>query len=395
VRMIGAVISVDAYKNAEAALRETDRRKDEFLAMLAHELRNPLAPLRNGLQVLNLIGSKDEAAQKTREMMGRQVESLVRLVDDLLDVSRVSRGKLQLHKRVVDLKVVVLLAVENCRAIIDDRRHELQLSLPEAPLPVEVDPLRLSQVVVNLLNNAAKFTPRGGRIGLTIEPGADASEVVLRVRDNGIGIAPEMLPQIFDLFIQADPTVSRAEGGLGIGLTLVRSLVEMHGGRLHAASDGLGRGCEITVRLPLFKGESEPAAPPEVAGETPAPTRPALRILVVDDNRDAGESLTDLLRLLGHDVRQEWDGPQAVAAAVEFLPDLILLDLGMPGMSGFEVAEELRSRPALQKARLVALTGYGSPEDRSQSQAAGFHHHLVKPVELAVLEPILASIAAG
>jgi PAS domain S-box-containing protein len=382
-----------AAERTTAVLRETDRRKDEFLAMLAHELRNPLAPLRNGIQVLSLVGGQDPTADKTREMMSRQVESLIRLVDDLLDVSRVSQGKIQLQKEPAELCQVVAGALESCRPVIDERGHQLEVELPEEPLPVVIDAVRISQVVINLLNNAAKFTPPGGRIGLSLERIGEAKDAVVKIRDSGIGIAPEMLPRIFGLFAQADPSVSRSEGGLGIGLTLARRLVEMHGGRLHAESAGLGKGSEFVVRIPLSMGEAVPG------GERPAIEGPqrssSLRILVVDDNRDAGESLSILLRLFGHEVRQAFDGPHAVTVAEDFGPDVVLLDIGMPGMSGYEVAEELQARPALANARLIALTGYGSAEDRSRSHAAGFHAHLVKPVELAALEPILAAIPAA
>jgi CheY-like chemotaxis protein len=372
-------------------LREADRRKDEFLAMLAHELRNPLAPLSHGLEVLNRIGPREPAAQKACQMMSRQVQSLIRLVDDLLDVSRVSQGKIQLQRELIPLRQVVSRAIESSRPFIDERRHQLEVTLPEDPLWIDADPVRVPQVVINLLNNAAKFTPPGGRLAIAIEKAADSPHALVRIRDSGIGISADMMARIFDLFIQADPTVSRAEGGLGIGLTLSRRLVEMHGGSLHAQSAGLGQGSEFVIRFPLSAqaGESGREAGPRAAA--PARAKP-LRLLIVDDNRDAGESLAVLLRILGHDVRQVFDGQKAVALAAEFVPDVVLLDIGMPGMSGYEVAAELQALPALSHTRLVALTGYGSAEDRTRTREAGFHHHLVKPLELAALEPILLAL---
>ena len=378
-----------AAEQAAAVLREADRRKDEFLAMLAHELRNPLASLRSGLQVLNVIGSPNLEPRRTREMMGRQVENLVRLVDDLLDVGRVTQGKIRLQLDVADLTTVALRAVESCRAAFDERGQRLHLALPDAPVPVEVDLVRAAQVLINLLSNSCKFTPQGGQVWLAVE--RDGGSGVVRVRDTGRGIAAEMLPKVFELFMQADPSASRIEGGLGIGLTLSRRLMEMHGGSLTAASAGLGHGSEFTARFPLAAAPEKPLVSTTAqAGRTPPPRR----ILIVDDNQDAAESLAMLLELMGHVVRQAHDGMQALAAAHEFIPDLVLLDIGLPGMSGYDVAHALRGHPLFRETRLIALTGYGSDEDRHRSRAAGFHHHLVKPVELAALEPILAATPA-
>jgi PAS domain S-box-containing protein len=388
--LVQAQAARNAAEQAAAVLRETDRRKDEFLAMLAHELRNPLASLRTGLQVLNRINSQEPNVQQTRAMMERQVENLVRLVDDLLDVGRVTQGKIKLQKERTDLSAIVARALETSRPIIAARGLSLEVFLAEAPLPVEADMMRAAQVLINLLNNAAKFTPQGGSIRLTVERTGDMG--VVRVKDSGVGIAPEMLPKVFDLFMQADPTASRTEGGLGIGLTLSRRLMELHGGSLEAASAGLGQGSEFTARFPLATTEAPASA--ETARPAPAKKGPAVprRILIVDDNRDAANSLGLLLKLLGHEVRQTYDGRQALEVAAEFLPEVVLLDIGLPGMSGYAVAAEMRAQPALQQVRLVALTGYGSDDDRHRSRAAGFHDHLVKPVDLPALEMLLAAL---
>jgi PAS domain S-box-containing protein len=383
-----------AAERASEALREADRRKDEFLAMLGHELRNPLAPIRNGLQVLNLIDATEPEAQQTRAMMGRQVDNLVRMVDDLLDVGRVTQGKIKLQKERTDLKAVLTRAVESCRGFVDEHGHRLVVTLPDEPLPVEADVIRVAQVVINLLNNAAKFTPRGGTVSLSAERDAGADQAVVRVRDSGVGIAPGMLPKVFDLFAQVDPTVARSEGGLGIGLTLARRLVEMHGGSLEAASAGLGHGSEFIVRLPLAPG-SATADGARPAGE-PATGRahvPGRRILIVDDNRDSAESLAVLLRLLGHDVHLAYDGTQALQVAADFVPEMVLLDIGLPGTSGYEVARDLWSQAALRDVRVVALSGYGSADDRQRSLDAGFYEHLVKPVDIGVLESLLAAMS--
>jgi signal transduction histidine kinase/CheY-like chemotaxis protein len=390
----------DAERAARAAAEQVnevlvaaDRRKDEFLAMLGHELRNPLAPLRNGIRVLNLIGSNAPAAQQVREMMTRQLESLARLVDDLLDVSRVSHGKIELKKERTDLKLVVLRAVESCRTIIDGRDQRLELDLPDEPVSVVADTVRLIQVVSNLLNNAAKFTPRGGRIDLTAAADPASGQATVSVRDNGQGIAPEMLARVFELFAQADPSASRTEGGLGIGLTLARRVVEMHGGTLEVASDGLGRGSEFVIRLALAApdektGGGQPQRPPDAD----CAHLPRRSILVVDDNCDSATSLTVLLRLLGHDVRDANDGLQTLRILENFVPDLLLLDLGLPGMDGFEVANQLRSQARFRDLRIVALSGYGGALDRERSRDAGFDEHLVKPIDFAALQSILSSL---
>ena len=392
-RFLEEQVARTAAESTAAALREADRRKDEFLAILAHELRNPLGPLRNGIQLLSLAGPLEPGMRETHEMMARQVENLVRLVDDLLDVGRVTQGMIKLRKERVDARVIVSRAVESCRDFVSERDHRLEVDLPEDLLPVEVDMVRMAQVVVNLLKNAAKFTPPGGRIRIAAERMPDSDEALIRVRDSGQGISPDMLSKVFDLFVQADSTASRTEEGLGIGLTLARYLTELHGGSLNAASAGLGQGSEFVIRFPLAPGAKPPAPRPSSgaagAGE---PKKPAHRILIVDDNRDAASSLARLLRLWGHEVREANDGPTALSAAAEFRPALILLDIGLPGMNGYEIATQLRSDARFRDARVIALSGYGSEQDRARSQAAGFDAHLVKPVELGLLESALASL---
>jgi PAS domain S-box-containing protein len=374
-------------KRAEEALKEADRRKDEFLAMLAHELRNPLAPISNALHLMHLPGADPRPAFA---MIERQVEHMVRLVDDLLDVSRITRGQIELRRERVDLGAVVVRAVEGSRPLIEARRHALEMRLPDDPLLVDGDPVRLAQVVWNLLNNAAKYTPEGGRITLTVERAA--GEAVVRVRDTGMGIPANMLVKVFDLFTQVDRTLDRAEGGLGIGLTLVRRLTEMHGGTVEVHSAGPGQGSEFVVRLPAAGGA--PAEAPAGGAASP-PGRPprGQRVLLVDDNRDSADSLAMLLRLLGHDVRTAYEGRQALAVAGAYQPDLVLLDIGLPGLNGYEVARQLRATSGTRRPVLVALTGYGSDEDRRQAQAAGFDHHLIKPVDIDALQGLLASLA--
>jgi signal transduction histidine kinase len=376
-----------ALTEANARLAEDDRRKDEFLATLAHELRNPLAPIRNALGVLRLQRLGDPVVEQLGGMMGRQVALMVRLIDDLLDVSRITRGKIELRKELVDVARVAADAVETARPLIQERRHHLETALPAEPLRLEADPARLAQVIANLLNNAAKYTEPGGRIRLAAE--RQDGEAVVRVRDTGIGVRPEMLPKIFDLFQQADRPEGRVSEGLGIGLTLVKRLVELHGGRVSAHSAGPGQGSEFVVRLPL------PAAPGLVRAPSSRPTRGAAgaagrRVLIVEDNADAADSLALLLRALGHEVRVVGDGPAALEAASSFRPDVALLDIGLPEMDGYEVARRLRRDPALGDAVLVALSGYGQEEDRRRSHAAGFDVHLVKPVDLEGLQALLA-----
>jgi CheY-like chemotaxis protein len=373
--------------------READQRKDEFLAMLAHELRNPLAPIRNALQVLKLAGADGAIAAQARGMAERQVEALTRLVDDLLDVSRIMRGKIELRRERTDLASVVARAVETARPVIDSERHDLTVALPEQPVWIDADVVRMAQVVANLLSNAAKYTPKGGRIQLTA--GREGGEAVVRVRDSGLGIAPEMLDRIFEMFTQVGAIGSRSQGGLGIGLTVVRCLVELHGGTVSAHSDGPGRGSEFVVRLPLAEDAEPPGGGAGRAEEDPA-ERPAVRkVLVVDDNIDAADSLAVLLRLEGQDVQVAYEGPAALARAVADPPALAFLDLGMPKMDGYELARAFRAHPALKDTMLVAVTGWGQPEDRRRTTAAGFDFHLVKPVEPAAMRGLLAGGKGG
>lgn len=371
-----------------ARLKEADRRKDEFLAMLAHELRNPLAPLRNALHVVRQRGPEQSAVvRQAWELMDRQVDHLVRLVDDLLDVSRITRGRVELRKEKVDLAEAATRALESARPLIDARRHRLTYEGPPAPVRVEADPVRLAQVIGNLLNNAAKYTDEGGQITLTV--GREGHEAVVRVRDTGAGLPPEMLPRVFDLFTQAESTLDRAQGGLGIGLTLVRSLVEMHGGSVQALSAGPGQGSEFVVRLPALAGEPEARAGAGPAAAAPVAPR---RVLVVDDNADSAESLALLLRLSGHQARTAYNGTSALAAARAFSPQVVLLDIGLPGMDGYEVARRLRAGAGGEKMVLVAQTGYGQEDDHRRSRQAGFDAHLVKPVDPGVLEALLAQL---
>ena len=372
------------------ALREADRRKDEFLATLAHELRNPLAPIRNALQILKMPRVDAKTIERSRDMMERQVHHLVRLVDDLLDVSRVMRGKIELRREKVELATVVARAVETVQPLIDTQGHELSVRLPSESLPLDADPVRLAQVVGNLLTNAAKYTEPGGRIWLTAE--RDGHEAVLRIRDTGIGIAPDILPRIFELFVQVDHAATRSQGGLGIGLTLVKNLCEMHNGSVEARSAGLGQGSEFVVRLPLsFQSLRENPGPESAVAPSP-PLSSGHRLLVVDDNRDAADSLAMLLRLQGHEVRVAHSGPAALEMTKGYAPDVAFLDIGMPGMDGYEVARRLRQQPGLEKVVLAALTGWGQQEDRRRTAEAGFDHHLVKPPEPKAVEGVLAQL---
>jgi PAS domain S-box-containing protein len=374
-------------KKAEAALRDADRRKDEFLAILAHELRNPLAPIRNSLHILRLTASEDPTTQRIGEMLERQVTHLVRLVDDLLEVSRITRGKVELRKEQVEVAAVVRSAVETSDPLIEAAGHQLALALPSEPLILEGDPVRLAQVLANLLNNAAKFTPPGGQIWLTVR--GEGHDVVLSVRDTGRGIPQDMLPHVFELFTQVDHAASRAQGGLGIGLALVRSLVEMHGGSVQAVSAGPGTGSEFIVRLPLAINPR----PVDSTGQArPSVALAHRRVLVVDDNRDAAESLAMLLKLIGAEVQVVYSGPDALKLLASYHPAVVLLDLGMPDMDGYEVARRIRQRPEYRDVTLIALTGWGQEEDRRRSQMAGFDYHLIKPADVAALETLLMSL---
>jgi PAS domain S-box-containing protein len=357
-------------------LADADRRKDEFLAMLAHELRNPLAPVRNALQILRTKCGGDPLVDRMGDMMTRQVGHMARIVDDLLDVSRFTSGKVNIRKERVELAVVVSRAVETCRALIDSRGHDLDTLLPPEPVYLDADPTRLAQVLSNLLNNAAKYTEEGGQIRLAAY--RDSDDVVISVRDTGTGIPGDVLPHIFDLFAQDTRSLDRAEGGLGIGLTLVRRLVELHGGSVKASSEGPGTGSEFLVRLPALTGNVLSQAVGSIVPEQPARVAPR-RILIVDDNVDSAESLALLLNLNGHDVHTAGDGPSALLAAQAHRPEVILLDIGLPRMDGYEVARRLRQD--FPPMILIAMTGYGQDDDRRKARAAGFDHHLVKPVD--------------
>jgi PAS domain S-box-containing protein len=378
--------SEQAIREQAERLSESDREKDEFLATLSHELRNPLAPLRNSIALLRMADNSNEKSAPVHAMMERQVNHLVRLVDDLLEMSRISRGTLSLQRDRVELAAVVRNAVETSDPLIRAGGHELAVTLPPDPVWLRGDPVRLAQILANLLNNAAKYTDDGGHIALRASK--DGEQAVISVRDNGIGIAPEALPRMFEMFSRGDRDSGRSQGGLGIGLALSRRLAQMHDGTLEARSDGPGTGSEFTVRLPLAKGAEEQQA-------ADAATHPILtrtRVLVVDDNIDAAESLGMLLDFLGADVRLARDGPGALTAFEDYSPTVVLLDIGMPGMNGYEVASTIRSRHPSHPATLVALTGWGQDEDRRRAREAGFDHHLVKPAEIDALQHLLASL---
>jgi signal transduction histidine kinase/DNA-binding response OmpR family regulator len=372
-------------------VRQADRQKNEFLSMLAHELRNPLAPICNAVHVLRLRGLDQPELRWARDVIDRQVKHMTRLVDDLLDLSRITRGKIRLKLEPIEISAIVAQAVEASRPVIEARRHHIELKVPSEPLWVNGDSARLAQVLTNLLNNAAKYTEEGGKIWLSIQ--RDEGMVVLRVRDNGIGIPRDMIAAVFDLFTQVDRALDRSEGGLGIGLTLVRRLVEMHGGTVAAQSDGLGHGSEFIVRLPEHALQSAPALPASAPTSISAPP-PQRRVLLVDDNVDSADSLGMLLRLNGYEVHVVHDGPAALEAARNLTPDFVVLDIGLPGMDGFEVARRLRVMPQTQEVLLIAVTGYGQTEDRARSFQAGFDHHLVKPVEFSTLHELLLSRSA-
>jgi PAS domain S-box-containing protein len=387
---VAVVIDIDARKRAEQALQEAHRRKDEFLATLAHELRNPLAPIRNALHILKQPTANKEVLRQVREMAERQVQHMAKLLDDLLDVSRISRGRIELAKETVDVAAVISRTVDAVGPLFEEREHQLTVSLPPVALQILADPTRLEQVLTNLLNNAAKYTDPGGNVWLTAE--RDGGEVVLRVRDTGIGIATDMLPKIFDLFVQAERRLDRSHGGVGIGLTLVKQLIELHGGTVDAHSAGLGQGSEFVVRLPAALGGAAPARGGACQVNATSNSVASRRVLVVDDNVDGADSIGLLLKLGGHDVRVAYDGPTALLVAQAFLPEVVLLDIGMPGMDGYEVARQLRGEAGHQAVLLVAVTGWGQEADRQRSLGGGFNHHLVKPVEPKVLAELLAHV---
>jgi PAS domain S-box-containing protein len=386
----GTCTDISDIKRMEEALREADRRKDEFLATLAHELRNPLAPIRNSLQILKMPHVDAATVQQVKDLMERQVHALVRLVDDLLDVARVMRGKIELRKEPVELATVIAHAAETVHSLIELQGQHLDVCVSPESLLVDADPVRLAQVVSNLLTNSAKYTEANGHIWVTARREGD--EAVLRVRDDGIGIAPDVLPHVFELFVQADHSSTKAHGGLGIGLTLAKNLTQLHDGSIEADSPGVGRGSQFTVRLPLVihpRGDSNGKLDDAPRHEASSASH---RLLVVDDNEDAAMSLAMLLRLQGHEVRTAHDGPSAVALAASFLPNLVFLDLGMPDMDGYEVARLIRRQPGLERVVLAALTGWGQEEDHQRTAAAGFDYHLVKPPERKSLDRVMSHL---
>ncbi|HMM74837.1 MAG TPA: ATP-binding protein [Gammaproteobacteria bacterium] len=376
-------------RRAERALREADRRKSEFLAMLAHELRNPLAPIRNGMEILRRLRGEDRQVKPVTDMMQRQIAHMERLVDDLLDVSRISRGTIELRRETIELAAVIHRAVEAVQPLCERIAHELTVTLPPQPIHLHADPVRLAQVVGNLLNNACKFSEKGGRIRLSAE--RDGKQVLIRVQDSGIGIAGPQLARIFEMFTQIETSLERSRDGLGLGLTLVKRLVELHDGTVEARSAGLGRGSEFLVRLPMLAGALSPPLNDSSREGLAAARR---RILVVDDNRDAADSLALLLNLSGHDVHTAHDGLEAVASAAKLPFDVILLDLGLPGLDGCEAARRIREQQGEKRPMLVAVTGWGQADDRRRTNDAGFDAHLVKPVDFAVLTKLLSALEA-
>jgi PAS domain S-box-containing protein len=380
---------ITAAKEAQLELAEAARRKDEFLAILAHELRNPLAPIRYAL-TLARQGKIDEAQRKRAdEVIERQVEHMSQLLDDLLDVSRIARGHVELKKKWIDLTSVIGAAIDAARPLLDRKGHALALDLPRETLRLEADPVRLTQILSNLLTNAAKYTDPGGQIQLRAWQQGD--QVALSVSDNGIGISSGMKTRLFELFSQATPALNRSEGGLGIGLALVKAFVEKHGGSVEARSEGLGRGSEFTVVLPIGRNVRNERAP-RARGPVQLPGK-RLRVLVADDNVDSTQTCAMLLELWGHEVRVAHNGRDALDLAAQFMPDAILLDIGMPDMSGYEVAQALRARPEGRRATLIAVTGWGQEDDKQAAGDAGFDHHLTKPVDPGQLQPLLESIS--
>ncbi|HEX2227025.1 MAG TPA: ATP-binding protein, partial [Candidatus Binatia bacterium] len=387
---VGSSTDITELITSQEALVEADRRKNEFLATLAHELRNPLAPIRNGLDILRILGASNPDMEQTYEVMERQVNHLVRLVDDLLEISRITRGQIELRKEQVDLAAVVRSAVEISKPLIADFDHHLTISLPSEPLTLDADPVRLEQIISNLLNNAAKYTDPGGQISLTAQREND--HVTVSVRDSGIGISPEMMSRIFEMFAQVEQSGHRTQGGLGLGLTLVRTLVELHGGTVEVQSEGPGRGSEFIVRLPLQVSSHQETFAENVWHSGQVDQR---RVLVVDDNRDAADSLSRLLNKLGSEARAVYSGIEALELLEPYRPAMLLVDIGMPGMDGYELARRIREIPRYHDLTLVALTGWGQEEDRRRSQAAGFDFHLTKPVDFKTLQSLLDSRAGS
>ncbi|MEO6278853.1 ATP-binding protein [Roseateles sp.] len=378
---------IETLVQADHSLRRADQRKDEFLATLAHELRNPLAPIRTGLELLAQLPADAPRRETVTAMMDRQMSQLLRLIDDLLEVSRISTGKLILQRERLDLRRVVETALESCAPLVARGGHHLSVDLPDETLWVDGDAARLAQSLSNLVNNAAKYTPDGGRIAVTLARAGQ--QAVLTVQDSGVGLPPDMTARVFDMFAQVNRSLERAQGGLGIGLALVRSLVALHGGQVSAASPGPGQGSTFTIRLPMLAPQPVTVA---AAPEAAAPSHKALRVLVVDDNEDAAESLAMLLALEGHEVRVQHSGAEALDAAPVFQPQAVFCDVGMPGMTGHEFATQLRQDPRFATTLLVALTGWGTEEDKRRSRAAGFDEHLTKPAGEQALAMLLGRI---
>lgn len=385
-KWVGMNVDITERRGAEEALREVDRRKDEFLAILAHELRNPLAPLRTGIEIMRMGGIEPGRIESVRAMMGRQVDHMVALVDDLMDVSRISSGRIVLERRPVELASVIRGALEACDPIIRQKRHEVSLTLPAEAVRVDGDPHRLTQAIGNLLTNAAKYMEPQGHAFVTLE--RREREAVVCVKDTGVGIPPAMLEKVFELFAQVDSAIDRRQGGLGIGLTIVRQLIELHGGSVEARSEGLDRGSEFIVHLPLSTALLEGPGGYRLreAGVTPR------RMLVVDDNADAAQAMATMLELLGHEVDVAFDGDQALRLAERIRPEVILMDLGMPYVNGYLAARRIRQREWGRDVLLVAVTGWGQQADRTASEHAGFDHHLVKPVELDAVQSLVAGL---
>lgn len=376
-------------KRAEVALQEASRRKDQFLAILAHELRNPLSAIHNGVQLLNTPNLSDRQFASARDILGRQLRHLTRLIDDLLDVARITSGRIKLRREPIELSDVVAHAAETVRPLIEARRHRLSITMPPEPMYVEGDMVRLTQVIDNLLTNAAKYTDEGGSIELTADiEMAPARQAVLRVHDNGVGIPSEMLNNVFELFAQVNSTLNRTQGGLGIGLALVRGLVELHGGTVQARSEGVGCGAEFVVRLPLLAAPA--LAPGDRTHRREATTCTKRRILIVDDNVDSAHGLAMWLEMAGHEVRLAHAGNTGLQAAREFEPDTVLLDIGLPDMNGYDVARILRQQPGFHKVPLIAVTGFGAESDRHQAVTAGFDYHMVKPIDYDALAKLLS-----
>jgi CheY-like chemotaxis protein/nitrogen-specific signal transduction histidine kinase len=393
-RVVGASTiarDITDQKRLEGELRDADRRKDEFLATLAHELRGPLAPLSNMLEIMKRAGGNEKLTLQARDTMARQLSQMTRLIDDLLDVGRISRGKLLLRRNVVELSSVMYRAVEACRPAAERAQQELTVTLPPQPIYLDADPVRLAQVFGNLLNNACKYTEPQGHIILRAE--RQARDLVVSIKDNGIGITAEMLPQVFKMFTQVDHSLERSQGGLGIGLTLVQRFVELHGGTVHALSEGPGRGSEFIVRLPIVVEPPKAQTLPEPAASKPTTT--GRRMLVVDDNRDSAITLALLLKMTGNEVQTAHDGLEAVAAAAAFGPEVVLLDIGLPKMNGYDACRKIREQAQGRGIAMIALTGWGQDEDRRKSREAGFDGHLVKPVVHAELMKLLAEVQSA